>query len=148
MDIFTVSLFGHREVDDWKRVNDRLFSIVDELLKTQSYTTFLVGRNGEFDRLAASVIKNVQKIRGLENSDISLVLPYAVADLPYYEKYYDNIIVPESLHGAHPKAAITLKNRWAIDRSDLVVVYAERNVGGAYAAMKYAQKQNKPIIKL
>ena len=77
-----------------------------------------------------------------------MVLPYTVADLEYYEKYYDSIIIPESLHGAHPKAAITLKNRWMIEQSDLVMIYVEREKGGAYAAMKYAEKLNKRIINL
>ena len=81
-------------------------------------------------------------------NDITLVLPYTVADIEYYEKYYDSVIIPESLYGAHPKFAITLKNRWMIERSDLVIIYAERESGGAYAAMKYAKKLNKKIINI
>ena len=78
-----------------------------------------------------------------ESSDITLVLPYPIADIEYYEKYYDSIIIPECLHGSHPKSAITLKNRWMIEQSNLVIVYVERNIGGAYNAMKYAEKLNK-----
>lgn len=111
MNIFTVSLFGHREIDDLRQLNDQLFPIIKELIQTKAYVAFLIGRNGEFDEYAASVIKHVQKEVGKENNHITLVLPYTVADLEYYEKYYDSIIIPESLYGAHPKIAITLKNR-------------------------------------
>ena len=52
------------------------------------------------------------------------------------------------MHGVHPKSAITLKNRWVVDFSDLVIVYVEKSKGGAYTAMKYAEKQNKKIINL
>ena len=76
------------------------------------------------------------------------MLPYRVSNIEYYEKYYDSIIIPESMHGVHPKAAITLKNRWAVEQSDLVIVYVERSNGGACAAMKYAKKLNKRIINL
>ena len=76
------------------------------------------------------------------------MLPYAVTALEFYEKYYDSIIIPETVYGAHPKAAITLKNRWMIEQSDLVIVYVERNSGGAYKAMKYAEKLNKKLINL
>lgn len=148
MNIFTVSLFGHRKFDNIMKVEEQLTLIIKELIQTKSYVAFLIGRNGEFDEYAASVIKCTQKKIGKENSDITLVLPYTVADIEYYEKYYDSIVIPESVCGAHPKSAITLKNRWMIEQSDLVVVYVEHDKGGAYTAMKYAEKLNKRIINL
>ena len=148
MNIFTVSLFGHRKMDDLRRLNEQLAPIIKKLIKTKPYVSFLIGRNGEFDEYAASVIKRAQKELGKENNDITLVLPYTVADIAYYEKYYDSIIIPESLYGAHPKSAITLKNRRMIEQSDLVIFYVEHEKGGAYAAMKYAEKLNKEMINL
>lgn len=148
MNAFTVSLFGHQEIDDLRQLDASLASLVKELMQMKPYVAFLIGRNGEFDEYAASVIKRAQKSVGKEKSDISLVLPYTVANIEYYEKYYDSIIIPESVYGAHPKSAITLKNRWMIDQSNLVIVYVERDRGGAYAAMKYAKKQNKDVINL
>ena len=148
MDIFTVSLFGHREIDDLRRLENKLSPIIKELIRTKPYVAFLIGRNGEFDEYAASVIKRAQKEVRKDNNDITLVLPYTVAKIEYYEKYYDGIVIPESLHRVHPKAAITLKNRWMIEKSDLVIVYVERNKGGAYTAMKYAQKLNKTVINI
>ncbi len=148
INIFTVSLFGHREIYDIRQLNDKLTPIIKNLIQTQSYVSFLIGRNGEFDTFAASVIKHAQKESKKESSDITLVLPYPIADIEYYEKYYDSIIIPECLHGSHPKSAITLKNRWMIEQSNLVIVYVERNIGGAYNAMKYAEKLNKKIVNL
>lgn len=148
MNIFTVSLFGHREISDLRQLNAHLTPIIKELIRTKSYVSFLIGRNGEFDKYAASLIKREQKEVGKENNDITLVLPYTAADIEYYEKYYDSIIIPERVYGAHPKSAITLKNRWMIEQSDLVIIYVERDKGGAYTAMKYAEKLNKQIINL
>ena len=148
MDFFTVSLFGHREIEDLRLLEYKLTPIIKGLIQTKSYVSFLIGRNGEFDEYAASVIKRIQKEEGRENNDINLVLPYTVANIEYYEKYYDNIIIPENVYSAHPKAAIAMKNRWMIEKSELVIVYVERNEGGAYKAMKYAEKQNKRIINL
>ena len=148
MDIYTVSFFGHRELYDMNRIDTHLVPMLKELIQTKRYVSFLIGRHGEFDEYTASVIKRVQKEIGKDNNEITLVLPYTVSDLEYYEKYYDNIIIPESVAGAHPKNAITLKNRWMIEQSDLVVVNVERRTGGAFAAMKYAEKKNKKIINL
>ena len=148
MNIFTVSLFGHREIDNMRRLEDQLTPIIKELIHTKLYVAFLIGRNGEFDEYAASIIKHVQKEVGKENNDLTLVLPYTVANLEYYEKYYDNIIIPECMVGVHPKRAITLKNQWMIEQSDLVVVYVAQDKGGAYTAMKHANKKNKKVINL
>ena len=145
---FIVSLFGHREIDDLFKLEKLLFPVIKGLIQTKTYVSFLVGRNGEFDEYAASVIKRAQKAVGKENNEITLVLPYSVASIEYYGNYYDDIIIPGSLFGVHSKAAITQKNRWMVEMSDLVIVYVARNKGGAYEAMKYAKKLNKNVINL
>lgn len=148
MEIFTVALFGHRDIRNLRLLDKRLLQIIRELIKSKPYVAFLIGRNGEFDEYAASVIKYAQKEVGKENNDMTLVLPYIVANMEYYEKYYDSIIIPDKVYGAHPKAAITLKNKWMVEQSDLVIFCVERNSGGAYAAMRYAKRLNKKIVNL
>ena len=148
MEVFTVSLFGHRKVDDLRWLEGALFPIIKELIRTKPYISFLIGRNGEFDEYVASMIKHAQKELGKDNNEIMLVLSYKVANLEYYQNYYDAIIMPECVYGAHPKCAITLKNRWMVEQSDLVIVYVVRNNGGAYTSMKYAEKRNKRVINL
>lgn len=148
MQIYTVCFFGHRELYDLQRVEEKLIPIVKELIQTKPYVAFLVGRNGEFDEYAASVIKRLQKETARENSELTLVLPYSVADIEYYQKYYDSVIIPECLSRVHPKTAITARNRWMVEQSELVVVNVRRDSGGAYAAMKYAEKLNREVINL
>jgi hypothetical protein len=71
-------------MDDLRRLNEQLAPIIKKLIQTKPYVSFLIGRNGEFDEYAASVIKRAQKELGKENNDITLVLPYTVADIAYY----------------------------------------------------------------
>ena len=146
MDVFVVSLFGHREIDDLRQLEERLAPIVRELLTEGRFISFLIGRHGDFDEYAASIIKRIQKDTGKENSEMILVLPYAVADMTYYEAYYDSIIIPDDLHGLHPKNTIFAKNKWMVEQSDLVLAYVTHPKGGAYKAMKYAEGLNKKII--
>ena len=122
-----MALFGHRQIDDLQRLDRALVPIIKELIKSKQYVSFLVGRNGEFDVYAAALVKHAQREFGKENNDITLVLPYYVSDLEYYEKYYDDIIIPETVYGSHPKRAITLKNRWMVEKADLIIVYVEVN---------------------
>ena len=69
-------------------------------------------------------------------------------DKEYYQYYYDEIIIPTVLAGVHYKAAITMRNRWLVDRVDCVIAYVYRDFGGALETVKYAQKQGKPVINL
>ena len=112
--VFTVSLFGHRELGSLNEVEELITPIVKDLIRTKPCVSFLIGRNGEFDIFAASLIKHIQKETGFKNSELCLVLPYMVADLHYYEAYYDSILIPERVQGIHPKSAITSKNQWMI----------------------------------
>ena len=79
-------------------------------------------------------------------------MPYEKAEFTKnaedFEKYYDYVIVcPESAK-AHPKQAIQVRNRWIVDKSDLVVFWVENNSGGAYMTMKYAEKEKVETINL
>ena len=148
MEIFRVSLFGHREIDSLREIDDLLIPHLKRLMNTHQFITFFIGRSGEFDEYAASVIKCIQRDYGEENTELALVIPYTISNLDDYEKYYNSIIIPEHLAKVHPKSAITLRNRWMVENSDLVIAYVKRNYGGAYAAFKYAQRMHKHTINL
>ena len=66
----------------------------------------------------------------------------------YFEDYYSDIDTSYATSKAHPKSAIQIRNREMVDRADLVICYILHNEGGAYKTVKYASKQNKPIINL
>ena len=145
---YSVTFFGHREVDDLSRIEKKLFPILKNILNSENYVEFYIGRNGEFDEFVASIIKMAKKeIRG-DNSSLILVLPYKVKDMEYFFDYYDEVIIPEDIYKVYYKGAITARNKWMVDNSDVVIVNIERENGGAYNALKYAQAQNKNIINL
>ena len=148
MDIFRIAFFGHREVWNIRELETKLSVIIKRIMDTHTYIEFYIGRNGEFDEFTASVIKRLKKEREMSYNILILVLPHTVKDMEYYEKYYDEMIIPESIGKAYYKNAITLRNRWMVDQADLVIVNVERQSGGAYTAMRYAEKQNKEVINL
>ena len=146
--IFRISLFGHREVDDLLFLHRRLESVVREILAEKEYVAFFIGRNGEFDEYAASVIKGIQREIGTARCEINLVLPYSVANLEYYEDYYNDVIIPETVQGVHPKSAIKKRNEWMIEHSDLCIFFLEHPSGGAHIAFRHAKRMNKSTINL
>ena len=145
---YTVAFFGHRQVYDLNRIDERLMPLLKQLIEGKEYVFFTVGRSGEFDEYVASVIKRARREYGVDNSDLILALPYRVANMEDYAAYYDAVIIPECLEGVHPKGAITGRNRWMVEKADLVIVYVEREQGGAYSAKRYAESLGIPVVNL
>lgn len=151
MDIYTVAFFGHRELPNMFELEEKLTSILRELIAAKEYVEFLVGRDGDFDQLAASTVKSVIRNYGNGNASLILILPYERADYrdnrESFETYYDEVQICYESSVAHPKAAIEVRNKKIIDRSDLVVCAVEHS-GGADKAMRYALRQGKMVINL
>ena len=63
-----------------------------------------------------------------------------------FHEYYDEIKVCCSSSEVHYKAAIQVRNRIMVDRSNLVVCCVQHNSGGAYKTIQYAMKQGKEVI--
>lgn len=149
-DKLTVSLFGHRIIEDYNFVENKLYELLRIVMQKENREIeFLVGRNGDFDLMAASAIRKLKKETGNENIFLTLVLPYETAELrnntESFESYYDSIEICDSKNF---KFAIVARNHEMIDRSDMVVVYVKNESGGAYQALKYAEKNQKRIINL
>jgi hypothetical protein len=83
---------------------------------------------------------------------IKILKPYFLNELnvnkEYYEYYYDDVIIPEELAGSHYKSAIAKRNRWMIDQSQTILSGVYRDFGGAFEAIKYAQKRDKRVIEI
>lgn len=152
MDIYTVSFFGHREVERASEIESKLDQLLRDLITQKLYVELLVGRDGEFDLLAASAIRRAVNQYGYGNTSIILVLPYMKAEYrdneQNYLSYYDEVEICSESSDAHYKSAIQLRNRSMVDRSDLVVCCIQHKSGGAYRTMQYAKKQGKQVRNL
>ena len=149
---YTVCLFGHRQIENVIEVETALRNVIEKILTEHEYVEFLIGREGEFDILAASVIKSVMRNRDDGKCSLTLVMPYIRANFEKnqseYEAYYDSIELCEESAASHPKAAIQIRNRAMVDRSDLCVFYVTHPSGGAYQTMKCAESINRNILRI
>ena len=152
MNLYTVSFFGHRQIDNVFVIEQRLEMMIRKLLASKEYVEFLVGRDGEFDQLVASTVRRCKRAIRDDNSALILVLPYATAEYRNNEQsfhaYYDEVEICGEAAEKHFKSAHRIRNRTMVDRSDLVVFCVEHNSGGAYQTMQYAKKANANIINL
>ena len=152
MNVFTVSFFGHREVEEPAEVETRLEKLLYDIVTQKEYVEFLIGRDGGFDMLASSVIRRTIKKYGYGNTSFVLVLPYMKAEFRDNEQkfleYYDEVEICAESSTSHYKAAIQVRNKSMVDRSDLVVCCIQHKGGGAYQTVQYAKKQNHRIVNV
>lgn len=112
MNLFAVSFFGHRQVDDPFLIERQLESIIRELLLTKEYVEFLVGRDGEFDQLVSSTVRRCKRTIRDDNSSLVLVATLTYGDQNdkdnniYYRilktTFYEGD--PEEITGLHTEA--------------------------------------------
>ncbi len=149
---YTISLFGNRRITNGRLAEARLDEVLSDIIATHEHTTVLIGRNGDFDLLASSVIRRLQSRMGKERCTHILVLPYPTKDLreneAAFSAYYDEIRIDEDAAAAHFKASITVRNRNMIMQSDYVLVWEEHTGGGTSAARQFAEEQGVPTIDL
>lgn len=152
MEIYTVSLFGHREPSDPIELGKALEKEVENLIRTKEYVEFLVGRNGAFDYIAASTILMVRKRLDYGNCSLVLVLPYMTEEYrdnkKSYEEYYNSVEICDEAASGHFKGAFLTRNKQMVERSDLVLCCIEHKSGGAFQAVKYAKKLKKEVRNL
>ena len=138
---------GHRDCDSSLR--EKIKEAITDLIENQGITTFYSGGMGNFDKLCESVVRELKQ----KHKDIRLclIMPYMTkrlnTDKEYYAEMYDEIIIPD-LGDVHYKRAITERNKWMVDRSDVVLCYVIRNNGGAYKMREYGARMKKPIVML
>ena len=152
MNIYTVCFFGHRYVEWGTELENRLDTLLHDLITQREYVDFLIGRDGDFDLLVSSAVKRAIRNYSYSNTHFTLVLPYMKAEYHDNEKsyleYYDEVEICVESEEAHPKSAIQVRNRNIVDRSDLVICCIQHKSGRAYKTIQYAEKQGKKIVNL
>ena len=148
----TVCTFaGHREVF-LSSVSQDIDHTLSELVQSEDDYVFYSGGKGDFDFMCEAAVRRLKKRCPHLNIQLNLVLPYMTnqinRDKEYYEERFDDIIIPMELMGVHHKAAIKKRNRWMVDRSDVVLSYIYRDFGGAFDAVNYALRQGKRVLNL
>ena len=140
--------FGHRNF--YPDVYALLRQTISQLVATQDVTTFLTGGMGDFDALFCRAVREIKA----RNKQIKLILvkPYFSYELntnkEYYNAFYDDVIIPDELLGVYYKSAIQKRNRWMVDRSDIIISGVYRDFGGAYQTIQYAFKSGKKVIDI
>ncbi|MBQ6234312.1 MAG: hypothetical protein IJK54_00175, partial [Clostridia bacterium] len=119
-----VTFCGHRDVFDPEAVGAWLNEAVEGLIR-EGADRFYLGGYGQFDALAAAVVRQ-QKERYPQIRSV-LMLPYL--DRSFDASAYDETVYPP-LENVPKRYAISRRNKYMIDRSDVVIAFVTHSFGG------------------
>lgn len=141
----TVTFCGHSDFVPSTAMEARLLSVLESQIG-DSPAELLLGGYGNFDRFALRCGKIFQQT----HPQVSLiyVTPYMVTERQTsVGAEYDGIVYPPLEH-IPPRYAILHRNRYMVERADLVIAYLTRSRGGAYQTYLHARRKGKTMINL
>ena len=140
-----ITFFGHSDFYETGNIRERMMDIIAEAVNGEQVDFFL-GGYGQFDAFAYSCSKQYKEVHA--SAKLIFITPYADNDyLTYRKADYDEIIYPE-IENKPKKIAITYRNKWMVEKADLILAYVKRSCGGAYQTYKYAKSIGKKLINL
>ena len=136
------TFFGHKDTP--KEIEPTLRSTLIDLIENKNVNVFYVGNNGNFDTMVRRQLEDLSQIFPIT---YSVVLAY----LPTEKSKNDNLtntIYPEDLETVPKRFAISWRNKWMIEQSDIVVTYVTHTYGGAARFQQLAERQAKIVINI
>ena len=136
------TFFGHKDTP--KEIEPTLRTTLVDLIENKNVTVFYVGNNGNFDTMVRHQLEDLSHTYHIT---YNVVLAY----LPIKKSEYDdstNTIYPEGIETVPKRFAISWRNKWMVQQSDVVVTYVTRNFGGSWQFKEMAEKQGKTVIEL
>ena len=135
-----VTFCGHKDVDNRDLVKRWVTSVCRELIM-QGADEFFLGGYGGFDLLCASVLCELKETH--PQIRLVLVLPYLQNRICV--EGYDETVYPP-LESVPKRFAISKRNEWMVQQSDILVAYVIHSWGGASKTLEYARRKKKRII--
>lgn len=137
----TCTFFGHHDTPS--TIKPLLRQVIIELIEQCGVTRFYVGNQGNFDAMAHSLLAELVQTYQIHYNVVLAYLPKkkdpSVDGSP--------TMLPNGFEAVPPRFAIDHRNRWMLDRSDIVVTYV-RYPGGAAKFKALAERKGKTVVEL
>ena len=138
------TFFGHREI--YESIIPQLTAVLRQLIEQDGVDEFYVGNHGQFDRTVTVVLLKLRK----EYPHIRFFVVWSRTPKADAGEVKDRIpaIFPVEVANALPRFAVLARNRWMLDRADVVVTYVTHSMGGAGRFKEMAERKHKQVVNL
>ena len=140
-----VTFCVHADFQSRKEIEEEMIAIFEEQIGGAN-CEMLFGQYGNFDSFALSCGQKYQK----RNANVKLIFatPYVKVSAQKTDACrFDEIVYPCG-ESVPYRFAISHRNRWMVERADLVLAFINRSWGGAYQTYLHARRKQKKIINL
>ena len=144
-----VAFCGHSKYISNKNDEKKIFDILNAYIRDE-HVEFFLGEYGAFDDFAYRCAKKYKEIH--PHARLVFITPYISLDyqknhLSYQKERFDDVIYP-GLENVPIRFAISHRNKWIIQKADLLIAYITHTFGGAYDMYRYAKGKCPTIINI
>ena len=132
----TCFFIGHRDAPE--SIYERLLQAVERHISEYGVTDFVVGRYGNFDRLAARAVIEAKQQRS--DVTLTLLMPYYRADAEPLPVGFDGSLFPNGLETVPKRAVILRANLYMIHHCDYLIAYDAGRIGNTRKLVSDARK--------
>ena len=134
----TCFFIGHREAG--AEVLPALEAAVERQITAYGVTDFVVGRYGNFDRMAALAVRRAKEAH--PGVTLTLLLPYHPFDRPVpTPEGFDGTLYPPGMESVPKRLAIVRANRWMVEHSDFLIAYVWHGAGHSREILEAARRR-------
>ncbi len=141
------ALSGHRELENNFDQN-ALFYCLEDLVK-EGYTYFCCGMALGFDLLALECLVELKKRYHVR---IEACIPFkgqkekfSLSERRKYEELLEKCDVKTELCEHYYNGCMLARNRYMVDKCDILFAYCKKNTGGTYYTVNYARTHDIPV---
>lgn len=135
------TFFGHKDAPS--SIKMRLEEIIEALIN-EGVKNYYVGNNGNFDFYVQGVLENIVK----KHNDIRFSVVLSTINETAIGTKQKYTVFPEGLENALPKYAISKRNDWMINNSQIVITYVRHNFSNSHKWLEKAKKKGLRVINL
>ena len=135
------TFFGHKDAPS--SIKMRLEEIIEALIN-EGVKNYYVGNNGNFDFYVQGVLENIVK----KHNDIRFSVVLSTINETAIGTKQKYTVFPEGLENALPKFAISKRNDWMINNSQIVITYVRHNFSNSHKWLEKAKNKGLRVINL
>ncbi len=150
--------FNYREKDSHEMIlyTDALYRKAEELMR-RGYTGFLTGmaRGVDLDFACAVIYHKCETFWDILDITLEAAMPYPEQTRGWPRRYreeYEYVLShcdkKTLVSSGYFTGCEQKRNRYMVERADLILCCIEREKGGAWQTVRYAMKQGKDVINL